>query len=31
MSQPIHDRKIRVYQVEPQFQKEFDRQFQEEI
>lgn len=30
MSQPIADRRVRVYQVEPQAMKEFDRQFQEE-
>jgi len=30
MSQPIKDRKIKVYQIEPTNMKEFDRQFQED-
>ena len=30
MSQPIYDRKIKVFQIEPHFAKDFDRQFQEE-
>lgn len=30
MSQPIYDRKIKIYQVEQHNFKEFDRKFQEE-
>lgn len=29
MSQPIQNRRIVIYQIQPQFHKEFDRKFQE--
>lgn len=30
MSQAIYDRKIKIFQIEPQNFKEFDRKFQED-
>lgn len=30
MSQPIRDRKIKVFQIEPHYTKEFDAKFQED-
>lgn len=30
MSQPILDRKIKVFQIEPHYTKEFDAKFQED-